>query len=338
MNLTNGLRVRDNDLGYCYDVLRAGSRSFHAASLLLPRRVRRSLAPLYAFCRMADDVIDIDGATEDNLKRLHDRLDRIYENEPTDSPIDRAFASVVHDHRIPREIPGALLEGFRWEVEGRRYHSLSDVMSYSARVASTVGVMVTIIVGRRDRATLARACELGLAMQLTNISRDVGEDARAGRIYLPTSWLREEGLDPDEWLANPDPHPVVARSVRRLLGAAGALYRQAETGIGALPRAARPAIWAARLIYAEIGNVIEENDFDGVTSRAITSGWAKMRLATQAALRAWTPGESYVSVEEPCAEIAFLVDAVTGPPPKYHGITTLSPPSPPVWTESMHVR
>ena len=99
--------------------------------------------------------------------------------------------------RIPRALPEALLEGFAWDAAGRRYETLDEVEHYAARVAGCVGAMMTLVMGRRDPAILARACDLGVAMQLTNICRDVGEDARAGRLYLPLAWLRDNGIDPD---------------------------------------------------------------------------------------------------------------------------------------------
>ena len=131
--------------------------------------------------------------------------------------------------------------------------NLDDVQAYAARVAGSVGAMMTVLMGIRDPATLARACDLGVAMQLTNIARDVGEDARSGRLYLPRAWLRAEGIDPDAWLAAPIFTPAIGHVVARLLRAADQLYRRAEDGIAGLPRGCRPAIFAARHIYAAIG-------------------------------------------------------------------------------------
>ena len=96
---------------------------------------------------------------------------------------------------MPRILPDALLEGLAWDAMGRRYATLSDLRAYSARVASAVGAMMCVLMRVRDRDALARACDLGVAMQLTNIARDVGEDAREGRLYLPTDWLAGAGVD-----------------------------------------------------------------------------------------------------------------------------------------------
>ena len=211
--------IPPDDLAACRAAIRQGSRSFHAASLMLPARVRDPALALYAFCRLADDAVDEaperGGALA--VASLHDRLDRVYAGRPRNAPADRAFAAVVAAHDLPRALPEALLEGFAWDAAGRRYDTLPDLTAYCVRVAGTVGAMMTVLMGVRDRDALARACDLGVAMQLTNIARDVGEDAAAGRLYLPRDWLREEGIDPEAFLAAPRPTPNLVGLVRRLL-------------------------------------------------------------------------------------------------------------------------
>ncbi len=302
------IRWSGEDARRCVATLRHGSRSFYAASHLLPVRLRTALAATYAFCRDADDLIDEQGATADH------RLDAIYRGSPDNRASDRSFASVVDHYGIPRAIPDALIEGFAWEVDHRTYDTLGDVLAYSARVASSVGVMACLILGRREAATLHRACELGAAMQLTNISRDVGEDARLGRCYLPRQWMAWRGVDVDAWLRAPTLTPGIRDTVEHLLLVAESYYRRAELGIAALPRAARPAIWAARLIYADIGRVIRNNRFDSMTRRARTPGSRKVQLAGQAVWNALAPPSSNLEVD-PTPEFDFLVRAVTDTPP-----------------------
>ena len=125
--------------------------------------------------------------------------------------------------------------------------------------------MMTLVMGQRSPEIVARACDLGVAMQLTNIARDVGEDARAGRLYLPLSWLREAGIDPEAWLAKPVFTPEIAAIVQRLLDAADVLYARATLGIANLPLACRPGIYAARALYAEIGRELERGGLDSVS-------------------------------------------------------------------------
>ena len=300
-----------SDLDYCRAALANGSRTFLAASRLLSRRARDPAIALYAFCREADDIIDAGGAGPQTLALLSERLDGIYSGTPKQNPADRAFADVVNRFEIPRALPDALIEGFAWDADGQRYETFRDVLGYATRVAGSVGAMMALIMGARSASQLARACDLGIAMQLSNIARDVGEDARNGRIYLPLSWLREEGLDPDAWIRDPRPEPRIAKAVERLLDAADTLYMRAERGIACLPLGSRAGIFAARFIYAEIGNEVRRNGFDSVTTRAIVSGRRKVELAAMAAGAA---GRSLLSAQvhiaERVEEAAYLVDAV----------------------------
>ena len=250
-------RTEPSDMAVCRTLLKGGSRTFHAASLVLPRKVADPAIALYAFCRLADDAVDLGGNRGAAVERLRERLDRAYRGHPVNFPADRAFADVVARFSIPRELPEALLEGLAWDTEGRRYETLSELYAYAARVAGAVGAMMTLVMGQRAPEIVARACDLGVAMQLTNIARDVGEDARAGRLYLPLSWLRDAGVEPEAWLAKPAFGSEIAVIVQRLLDAADALYGRATFGIEHLPRTCRPGIYAARALYAEIGRELE---------------------------------------------------------------------------------
>ncbi len=308
-------RVSDGDLAVCRGLLRRGSKSFSAASLLLPARARVPATVFYAFCRVADDAVDLSDDPARAVEQLSRRLDRIYQGRPDDDPVDRAFAEVVRVHEVPRALPWALIEGFSWDAAGRVYGRRSDVIAYSARVAAAVGVVMTVLMGVRDRDVLARACDLGVAMQLTNIARDVGEDARNGRVYLPRAWLEFEGVDPDALVAAPRFEHRLGRVVERLLSNADVFYARAEAGIAGLPQDCRAAIWAARLIYADIGRVIRARDFDSVSGRAFTSKARKLQLLLRAlwrSRRSHRPGPAATLPAAP--ECQFLIDAVTPPP------------------------
>lgn len=280
--------VTPEDFARCRALLGAGSKSFALAARLLPSRVRESATVLYAFCRVADNAIDDApaGAAPRALAELTLRLDTAYAAcvEPRPDPIDRALAAVVARDRIPMAVLEALLEGFAWDTEARRYETLEDLERYAVRVAGTVGAMMTLVMGRRARDTLARACELGVAMQLTNIARDVGEDAARGRIYLPLAWLRDEGIDPDAWLARPVFSEALGRVVRRLLDTAAVLYERAAIGIDELPRGCRGSIRLASLVYEEIGAEVARAGYDSVSHRAVVPKWRKLWLMAWAFL------------------------------------------------------
>jgi len=275
------------DVQRCRAKIRGGSRSFFLASLLLPPAVRDPAYALYAWCRESDDAIDVAGGNAETLAALEERLLRIEAGRELRGATERSFHRVLARYRIPVSIPAALLQGFAWDAQGRRYETLADLEDYGARVAGTVGTMMALVMGSSSTTQLARAAELGLAMQLTNIARDVGEDARLGRIYLPLAWLRDEGIDPDQWIAQPRFVPGLGRVVARVLEAARAHYDGAAPGIARLPAACRPGVMAASLLYAEIGNELSRRGLDSVSRRTRVPARRQLALAGTAAIVAF---------------------------------------------------
>ncbi len=301
-------RLSSTDIDACQAMLKEGSKSFDAAGKLLPARLRGPVAAVYAFCRASDDAVDIDGRQE-SLTRLYESLERVYRGVPRDHFVERAFTEVVHAYRIPRAVPDALLEGFQWDLDGRRYSEFHELVEYAVRVASTVGVMMTLLMGERRHEVLARACELGVAMQLTNIARDVGEDARNGRIYLPLAWLRSAGVDVEEFLRRPMPTYEVRSATRRLLERANAFYLAADVGVPHLPRDCRVAIRAARLIYSQIGRVVRDANYDSITTRAQTTQLEKVSLLLRAAPSRVFALKTAITTP-PLLEAKFLIESV----------------------------
>ncbi len=306
------MSIHPGDMQACTEAIRHGSLSFHAASRLLPGPVRDPALALYAFCRLADDAVDLQAHKDAAVLSLQDRLDRVYQGRPRNASPDRAFAAVVEQFEMPRALPEALLEGLAWDAKGRRYASLSELFDYSARVAAAVGAMMCVLMRVRDPDALARACDLGVAMQLTNIARDVGEDALERRLYLPTDWLEEAGMDAETFLDSPKATKPIRQMTRRLVMESTRLYHRSEAGIAALPVACRPAIYAARHIYAGIGREVQQAGYDAISSRARTSkvqkiGWL-MLSATRAATTVVMP-RSAVLYARPLDEVAFLVSA-----------------------------
>jgi 15-cis-phytoene synthase len=304
--------VSPADLAECRAMIKAGSKTFYTSSKLLPRRIRDAARQLYAFCRVADDVVDETDDIEAAVASLRLRLDAIYALKPEPFAADRAFADLALTYSIPRSLPEALIDGFAWDASGRRCQTIRDVFAYSVRVAGTVGAMMAIIMRARSEEAIARACDLGVAMQLSNIARDVGADAAIGRLYLPEDWMREEGLDPDAFLERPEPSEALARVLERLLQEADRLYAQSVAGIAMLPKPCRPAIHASRLLYSAIGHQVRSNAYDSVTRRAVVPKDKKFRLlanAIKASLFASEP-VFYPVLDE----AAFIVDAVTAAP------------------------
>lgn len=264
-----------------------GSQSFAAAARLMPAAIRDDTVMLYAWCRHADDVVDgqvLGDAPQgpaDAGARLAalraETLAALHGAGPVAPPF-AALRAVARRHDMPEAWPMALIRGFAMDVEGRHYATIEDTLDYAYHVAGVVGVMMARVMGVRDAAALDRACDLGLAFQLTNIARDVVDDARIGRIYLPQDWLAAEGAVVTEGL----PSPELYRVILRLLETAEPYYASARLGLAALPPRCAWSIAAALRIYHAIGSRIRRGGPAAYASRIGTSSGAKAALAGRA--------------------------------------------------------
>ena len=298
------------DLKECYDIIEKGSHSFYAASKVLPKKIRDSAIVLYSFCRIVDDSIDETTSKDKALKELFKRLDAVYQERPGNNPSDRCFSILVKFYEMPKQLPLALLEGMDWDTREKEYKTLSELRAYCARVASTVGVMMCVLMRVRDKDILARACDLGVAMQLTNIVRDIGEDARNGRLYIPLDWMAKYGLDRKQFLKNPATSKELGQIAKKLLEEARRLYKRSESGLFGLPTSCQPGIYAARYIYEGIGKHIEAVQYDSINRRAKTSRGEKITLLAFSFLKTLTSKISPVSavVHAPALrEVKFLI-------------------------------
>ena len=244
--------------------IRTGSKSFAAAARLFSRPTRESAVMLYAWCRHCDDAVDgqvlghrtgAPAAAGAELERLRAKTEAALRGDAADHPAFAALQVVVQRHAIPARYPLAHLDGFAMDVDGRRYETLASTLDYAYHVAGIVGIMMAHVMGVRDERVLARACDLGLAFQLTNIARDVIEDAANGRVYLPEDWLAEAGIPAGE-VAEPRHRKALAGVVRRLLDQAERYYASAAIGIGALPPRSAWAIATALRVYRQIGREV----------------------------------------------------------------------------------
>jgi phytoene synthase len=245
-----------------------GSKSFRSASRLFDPAVREDAWLLYAWCRRCDDEIDGQdhgfghedlSETEQRrrLKGLYRQTRAALAGEAMDDQTFAAFQRVALRHRLPERWPLDLLDGFAMDVAHREYRTLDDVMAYCWHVAGVVGVMMARVMGVFDVEVLRRAQDLGLAFQLTNIARDVVEDAENGRVYLPADWLVEAGLAPTaQAVADPANRVAVHAVTSRLLAVAEPYYDSARVGLRGLPFRSSMAIAAARGVYREIGRKV----------------------------------------------------------------------------------
>jgi 15-cis-phytoene synthase len=273
------------------DRIERGSKSFAGAARLFSPSVRVSAYKLYAWCRHCDDEIDGQdlgfntdaaphSATEARLAQLRAQTVAAINGQASD-PIFLALQQVVAEHQIAAHLPLDLIEGMAMDVRQETYQTLDDTLRYSYHVAGCVGVMMTMIMGARDRATLDRACDLGIAFQLTNIARDVATDASVGRVYLPGNWLDELGVPPDG-VGDPANRAAVHEVTLRLLDEADRYYASAYHGLSHLPVRSALAIAAARRVYSDIGNVVRERGIEGAQTRASTSSSRKLLGLTSA--------------------------------------------------------
>jgi phytoene synthase len=276
-----------------------GSKSFAAASRLFGPESRESAVLLYAWCRHCDDVVDGQdhghGATPEagegaaaRLARLEEQTRRALSGGAVTEPAFAALAEVARRHAIPPLYPLQHLDGFRIDVEERPFDTLPDLLDYCYGVAGVVGVMMSHVMGARDPAVLDRACDLGLAFQLTNIARDIVDDARVGRVYLPAAWLAEAGVPRSE-IAAPGHRPAIADLAARLLDTAEPYYASARLGIPALPPRARWAIATALGIYRQIGLDVRALGPRAWDRRVSTSTASKLRHVAAGTL-AMRPG------------------------------------------------
>jgi phytoene synthase len=294
--------VNDQLLNHATQTIEVGSKSFAAAAKLFDPATRRSVLMLYAWCRHCDDVVDgqelgfnaapraqeQDGAAA-KLAALREQTRRAYAGERMRDPAFAAFQEVaLRDDgtaRIPQRFAFDHLAGFAMDVEGARYDTIDDTLRYCYHVAGVVGLMMAAIMGVKDARVLDRACDLGLAFQLTNIARDIVEDALVDRCYVPAQWLREAGIPVDE-VAHPRHRAALAKVAARLVDAAEPYYDSALEGIADLPLRSGWAIASARKVYRQIGVVVKRRGARAWDERAGTSKATKLRLLVEGGVQA----------------------------------------------------
>lgn len=271
--------VRDRDLLakaylYCRDLTAQHSRSFYLASALLPAGKRQAVRALYAFCRVSDDIIDeAAGNSEAELKRWRQRV--LVPHPAGEDLVALAWADTRLRHGIPQLYAEQLIDGVARDLSQVRYDTFNDLATYAYGVASTVGLMSMHIIGFTGPEAIPYAIKLGVALQLTNILRDVGEDWRAGRVYLPGEELADFGLSEADLVAGVVDDRWRA-FMRFQIERNRHLYAEAWPGIAMLNPDGRLAIAAAAEFYQAILEDIERNDYDVFHRRAHLSGWGKV--------------------------------------------------------------
>ncbi len=269
--------ILDSAYSYSARITQTNSRTFYMASALLPSIKRRAVHALYAFCRSTDDLVDKtqDSAQADKVfaswrARLNNPL-------PTaNDPVPLAWADTQARFRIPRGYADQLIAGVTRDLTQKRYTTFAELTEYCYGVASTVGLMSMHIIGYESQEALPYAVKLGIALQLTNILRDVGEDWRTGRLYLPLDELEAFGLSETD-ISNGQVDDRWRAFMRFQIGRVHRLYDEAEPGIALLNADGRFAISAAAELYRAILDDIDAHDCDVFHRRAHLGLWGKLR-------------------------------------------------------------
>jgi phytoene synthase len=260
----------------CARIAAHHSKSFYMASALLPEEKRSAVRALYAFCRTVDDIVDegtvIGCEVELNYWRglaqglLHPRPDDL---------VGQAWVDTRNRYHIPADYALQLIDGVSRDLGAVRYETFDDLTTYCYGVASTVGLMSMYIVGFKTAEAVPYAIKLGVALQMTNILRDVGEDFRNGRIYLPQEDLEAHGISESD-LESGMVTPQWREFMKFQLVRTRQLYAEATQGIKFLERDGQVAIGAASDFYQGILDTIEANDYDVFSQRASLSTWGKL--------------------------------------------------------------
>ena len=261
---------------HCEAITREHSRTFFIASGLLSQEQKQSMRALYAFCRVSDDLVDRN--PDDPAAKLADWRQRSLTGMPHDNdPVAWAWVDTRTRYQIPRQYAEQLLDGIATDLTQTRYQTFDDLAHYCYAVASTVGLMVMHIVGYAGKEAIPFAVKLGVALQMTNILRDVGEDWRNGRLYLPQDELAAFGLVEDDI----DRGVVDDRwrdFMRFQIARTRRLYAEALPGVTLLGRGGRFAVGAAAELYQAILTDIETNDYNVFSRRAYTRDRQKVAL------------------------------------------------------------
>lgn len=253
----------------------AGSKSFYFATRFFPPDLARAAHAVYWFCRTTDDLVDEAPSREQGSKALAEWQECVlagFAGKPQPNVVLRAFFDTAAQYKIPREHALELIEGVRMDLHRTRYANFDELRVFCYRVASTVGLMMSSVIGFRDpsleTAALPRAIDLGIAMQLTNILRDVGTDLAMGRIYLPADEIARFGYDGDRLQSGVRDETFRALMKFQVARARG-YYAAAEPGIAMLNPRGSFAVKVASDVYRRILNVIEQNDYDVFGRRAV---------------------------------------------------------------------
>jgi len=270
----------EDDLAECRRLHRTHGTTYYLASQLFPPNVREQVHAVYGFVRVPDEWVDNPkdgvGDARVQLREYRQQLIAGMEGKAPTIPVLRAFCDVARERKIPIEEPLCFLDAMEQDLEVTRYNTFEDLLGYTRGSAAAVGVMMCSVLGVQLRPeTVESAKKMGDAMQLTNFLRDVGEDWRRGRLYLPLEDLRRFRVDPDD-IGDGRVSPEWRRLMKFQIERTREMYAEADRGIPALPTYARRPVQLARTLYSQILDKIEQRDYDVFSGRAHTTKVEKL--------------------------------------------------------------
>jgi phytoene synthase len=266
---------------YCERLARRAARNFYYGFRLLPRPKRLALCALYAYMRRVDDLADTPGELETKRRLLAEwrrRTDSALAGDPDDEPLWPALADTLHRYRIPPRYLLDVVAGAEMDLEATDYQTFGDLRRYCYHVAGAVGLVCVHVFGFTDPRATELAEQMGIAFQLTNILRDLGQDFRMGRVYLPREDFERFGCRPDELARQSAPRGALAEMLRFEARRAWEFYERAWTLVPLVGEDSRRALWALARIYSGVLEEIERREFDVFSSRARLSAAEKIAI------------------------------------------------------------
>ena len=271
---------------YCRQISKVHAKTFYLASMFLPRKQQKPIFAIYALLRTVDDIVDLAEVkltngliTSDEIQRMlaewKSKLQACYGGKADNDPIMMAWHDTLKSYSIPIELPLDLMDGVAMDIEFKPFETFDELYVYCYKVAAVVGLMTSEIFGYSDKKALEHAIELGIAMQLTNILRDVGEDVDRGRIYLPLEDLRRFNYSSEE-LMQKTINGNFINLMKFQIERARSYYRSSDKGIPMLEKQSRFGVAISSINYSNILTAIEKNNYDVFSKRAYRSFFQKI--------------------------------------------------------------
>ncbi len=284
--------VSDEELkqaySHCRAITRYHAKTFYLATRFLPNDKQRGIFAIYGMCRYLDNLVDEAedlireekltlSEIDEKLDNFRKDLDKVYSGYTVDDPILFAYADSLKRYKVAKELPLLLMEGVRQDLEISRFENFQQIYDYSYKVASVVGLMTIEVFGYSTNEAVERATDLGIAMQLTNILRDVGEDLERGRIYLPKEDLNRFDVSEEELFTKEKSEKFI-NLMKFQIARARKYYDRAFEGIEMLDKDSRLPVYLAHRNYSRILEKIEENDYDVFNKRAYLNQSEKLYI------------------------------------------------------------